>query len=351
MKWVKPYQFLAVQRAEASKALSVSFSFNAGSAERLLEDLVWRCQNAAAVADGHPSWDFEWRAAIHDALKRLIRPSLEREWRRRLREAAEDDAFDTYRRNIWTKLLSPPLRMHPEWGGAVVAVLGIDPAYRTGCKLALVDATGHVVSTCTVYPHPSNWSSTLPAKQAAEAASGFESLLMQGLEDADDSAVLLCSVGNGTASRETEAWLRKQLKAMAKGPNPLLATLGYVVVDEAGASVYSASPLAGRELPDLDVSMRGAVSIARRLLDPLAELVKIDPRSIGVGLYQHDVDQKRLARELRAAVEDCVNAVGVDLNTASPALLEHVAGLSTLVAQAIVTFRSDLSKAVLLFDL
>jgi uncharacterized protein len=350
---VKPYQFLAIQRGEAKKVLAVTFTFDDGVLEEFVQELMWK--DWSSTAWQHPSWELEKYAAMADALKRLIRPSLEREWRRYLKEQAEDDAFDTYRKNVRGKLLTPPLRMHPEWGDSETAhgsmssttVLGIDPAFRTGCKMALVASTGQVLSTSTVYPHPP-MNSTLPPHQAAAASAGLRELVSQALTDSHevgtsssrDTCRLVCSVGNGTASRETEAWLRGELRDDKTGLKAgLSGTVGYVIVDEAGASVYSASPLAGKELPDLDVSIRGAVSIARRLIDPLAELVKIDPQSIGVGLYQHDVDQKRLARELRAAVEDCVNAVGVDINTASPSLLEHVAGLSALVAQTIVKHR------------
>ena len=304
---------------------------------------------------GRAAYRAEIRLALEDAYKRLLLPFLEREWRRRLKQQAEDEAFDTYRRNLKKKLLSSPLRLHPDWGHAptagppVSAVLGVDPAFRTGCKCALISLTGQVLATKTLFPHPSYAGAAVPASQAENASRGLRDLLGQGLQGtkvapaeaepedggdlaeaerpqkrqrADGHARVVCSLGNGTASRETEAWLRQQLK----GWDEVLAEcVGYAVVDESGASIYSASQLAGAELPQLDVSMRGAVSIARRLLDPLSELVKIDPRSIGVGLYQHDVDQKRLAEELKGATMDCVNAVGVDLNTASPAILEHAA--------------------------
>lgn len=356
---VKPYQFLALQRGAAAKVLTLAVALDDYALASFTEQYV-----AWPASEGHerlspdaPSpardmWQQERRAALVDAFKRLIRPSLEREWRRQLKEHAEDDAFNTYRRNLFAKLLTPPLRQHPEWGDAasVSAVLGIDPAYRTGCKLALVNATGQVLRTSTVYPHP-------PHQDSVSASSELECMLRLGCQETTDadaptlapprkrlraSGRMVCSIGNGTASRETEAWLRPILQHRAADHGSGAASapdVGYCIVDEAGASVYSACPLAKRELPDLDVTIRGAVSIARRLLDPLAELVKIDPKSIGVGLYQHDVDQRRLGKELAAAVEDCVNAVGVDVNTASPALLERVAGLSSAQSNAIVSHR------------
>jgi len=358
---VRPHQFLAVQRGEAAKALTVGFAMPSQVATVFIEDLVVRVRTvatpqaaAARRTDVSSAWEAELRAAVADAYQRLIRPSLEREWRRRLKERAEDSAFDTYHRNLRAKLMLPPLRMHPVYGSAssgarVVAVLGIDPAYRTGCKLALINMTGQVLATRTVYPHPPYQGAQVPPRSAADAAAGLQQLFLQGLQaqaggaglSGYGQAGLICSIGNGTASRETEAWLRQYLRTTAAEGNDSSSPgpVAYTVVDEAGASVYSASPLAAKELPDLDVSMRGAVSIARRLLDPLSELVKIDPHSIGVGLYQHDVDQKRLARELKGCTEDCVNAVGVDLNTASPALLTHVAGLSASLAQAVVAHR------------
>jgi len=340
---VKPYQFLAVQRGEANGALKVGFEVSGEACDSFLKQLERKVQPHGAQGEG--PWERELRAALSDAFKRLLRPSLEREWRRRLKELAEDDAFDTYRRNIHSKLLTPPLRLHPDWGdssgdGPVVSVLGIDPAYRTGCKMALIASTGQVIATKVVYPHPPHIAASVPPVQAEQAAALLQELLEVGLQQSSASdaphARLICSIGNGTASRETESWLRQHVGGTAGLPG----RIAYCVVDEAGASVYSASPLAGKELPDMDVSMRGAVSIARRLLDPMAELVKIDPQSIGVGLYQHDVDHRRVVSELKAAVMDCVNSVGVDLNTASPSLLEHVAGLSAALARNIVEHRS-----------
>lgn len=356
MPHAKPHQFLAIQRGEAAKALTVGFALD-DAGDKFLDQLVaW----APRAADGNrgassDAWAQEWRSAVTDAFKRLIKPSLEREWRRRLKEQAEDDAFNTYRQNLSTKFLTPPLRLHPDWGSdsanPVCAVLGIDPAYRTGCKLALIDATGQVLETSTVYPHAAWQGAPVDPSQAQAASQELARLVELGLgaKSVDEPPAkrrrldgrLLCSVGNATASRETEAWLRLLLGAGNTFCAGSASRVGYCIVDEAGASVYSASPLARKEFPDMDVTLRGAVSIARRLQDPLAELVKIDPKSIGVGLYQHDVDQKRLAKELAAAVEDCVNAVGADLNTSSPSLLERVAGLSGPMAQAIVARRES----------
>ncbi|MFO7323794.1 MAG: helix-hairpin-helix domain-containing protein, partial [Chloroflexota bacterium] len=242
---------------------------------------------------------------------RLLLPAIERDVRRTLTELAEQHAINVFATNLRGLLLQPPLAGH--------VVLGIDPGYRTGCKIAVIDPTGKVLDTATIYPHK-------PQSQWAEALRTLAALVTR-------HRVTLISIGNGTASRETEqlvAELTRRLDGVV-----------YLLVNEAGASVYSASPLARQELPDLDVSLRGAVSIARRALDPLAELVKIDPKSIGVGLYQHDVDQKALSAALDAVVESVVNYVGVDVNTASPALLEHVAGIGPKLAEKIVAYRDE----------
>jgi uncharacterized protein len=249
--------------------------------------------------------------AIGDGYKRLLSPSLERDLRAAHAEQADQHAIQVFSANLRKLLLQPPLR------GRVV--MGIDPGYRTGCKVAVVDATGKVLGTSTIYPHQpvARWDESKKILEGAIQAAGVD----------------VIAIGNGTASRETEQ-LVADLIAGRHG-------MQYAIVSEAGASVYSASKLAREELPDLDVSMRGAVSIARRLQDPLAELVKIDPRSIGVGLYQHDVDQKSLSAALDAVVESVVNHVGVNANTASPALLGHVAGLSARVAAEVVVHRNE----------
>jgi uncharacterized protein len=251
------------------------------------------------------------RESAADGYKRLIAPSIERELRSTSTGRADDHAIKIFATNLRNLLLQPPLRDR--------RVMGIDPGYRTGCKVALVDETGKFLSGTTIYPHE-------PQKRWDEAKKVLVSLVTKGGVD-------VIAIGNGTASRETEALAAEVIAEAGRG--------AYVIVNEAGASVYSASPLAREELPDMDVSMRGAVSIARRLQDPLAELVKIEPRSVGVGLYQHDVDQKKLAETLDAVVESAVNHVGVDLNTASPALLQYVSGINKRVAKAIVRHRDE----------
>ncbi|MGF1503681.1 MAG: helix-hairpin-helix domain-containing protein, partial [Anaerolineae bacterium] len=250
--------------------------------------------------------------AVEDSFKRLIRPAIEREVRRDLKEWADEHAIEVFAYNLRGLLLQRPLK------GRVV--MGIDPGYRSGCKVAVVDTTGRVLATMTVYPHP-------PQERWDEAIEDLRELIVM-------HGVSLIAVGNGTASRETED-LAAELIRIVRGD------LRYLIVSEAGASVYSASKLAREELPKMDVSLRGAVSIARRAQDPLAELVKIDPKSIGVGLYQHDVDQKALERAVQRVTESVVNQVGVDLNTASPALLQYVAGLGPTLAERIVEFREQ----------
>jgi uncharacterized protein len=252
--------------------------------------------------------------AIQDAANRLLLPAIERDVRRALTEKAEEHAIGVFADNIRALLKQPPLP------GRIV--LGIDPGYRTGCKVAVVDPTGRPLNTATIYPHPlqNDWDGALGT--------------LRSLIDAE--GVTLIAIGNGTASRETERLVAELIQADAGGED-----LHYLIVDEAGASVYSASPLARAELPDLDVSLRGAVSIARRVQDPLAELVKIDPKSMGVGMYQHDVDQGRLSATLDAMIESVVNQVGVDVNTASPALLAHVAGIGPRLAERIVAHRDE----------
>ncbi|MGD8791058.1 MAG: Tex family protein [Anaerolineae bacterium] len=298
---VQPHQWLAMVRGEEEGALKVRLALPDGEIVDLLEIGFLR-------GPRRPIRD-QVEAAIADGYKRLLAPSLERDLRSTQSDEADAHAIQVFTANLRKLLLQPPLR------GKVV--MGIDPGYRTGCKVAVVDATGKVMGTVTIYPHQ-------PARRRDEA----KEMLSEAMASA---GVEVVAVGNGTASRETE-----QLVAELIGEHE---GVRYAIVSEAGASVYSASKLARRELPDMDVSMRGAVSIARRLQDPLAELVKIDPRSIGVGMYQHDVDQKRLSEALDAVVESVVNYVGVDVNTASPALLGHVAGLSRRVAANVVAYR------------
>ena len=313
---VQPHQWLAMIRGEADGALKIRFQLPD-------EDILDVMEIGFLRGPRTPVRD-QVEAAITDGYKRLLAPSLERELRSREGQEADEHAIQVFAANLRKLLLQPPLR------GKVV--MGIDPGYRTGCKVAVVDPTGKVLATTTIYPHE-------PSKRREEAVTALAAAI-------ERTGIEVIAIGNGTASRETEQ-LVADLIQDHRG-------VQYVIVSEAGASVYSASKLAREELPDLDVSMRGAVSIARRLQDPLAELVKIDPRSIGVGLYQHDVDQKRLAEALDTVVESVVNYVGVDANTASPALLGHVAGLSKAVAANVVAYRdehgpfqkrSDLKKA------
>ncbi len=301
---LQAHQVLAINRGEKEGILRVTFELDT---DRLVEEI-------ATLSGLQPTSPFagEFQAAVEDGFYRLIAPSVEREVRRLLTESADTAAIATFEENLRNLLLQPPLR------GATV--LGIDPGYRTGCKVAVCDPTGKVLTTGTIYPHE-------PQKQWQEA----KATLRHWIEAYHVRAI---AIGNGTASRETETLVAELL-------GELEGETAYAIVNEAGASVYSASPLARQELPDLDVSLRGAVSIARRLQDPLAELVKIDPKSIGVGLYQHDVDQKALAEALDAVVESVVNSVGVNVNTASPALLQRVAGLTKRTAANIVAHRNE----------
>lgn len=253
------------------------------------------------------------RIIAADTWKRLLQPSLEREIRNELTERAEAAAIVLFGKNMIGLLMQPPI--------AGQVVLGIDPAYRTGCKLAVVDGTGKLLEYATIYPVP-------PQNEMVKSAA----LIKKMVKDHHITAV---AIGNGTGSRETEQFVASLIPDFPHN-------VAYVIVSEAGASVYSASKLATKEFPDLDVSIRGAASIARRLQDPLAELVKIDPKAIGVGQYQHDVNQKQLEERLTGVVEDCVNRVGVDVNTASPSLLQYVAGVSKSVAENIVAYRNEI---------
>lgn len=253
--------------------------------------------------------------AVEDSYKRLISPSVENEVRNELTELAGEQAIKVFAENLRNLLLQPPVK------GRVV--LGLDPAYRTGCKLAVVDDTGKVLATDVIYPTP-------PQNRVEDA----ERILLHLIEK---YKVDIVSIGNGTASRESEIFTAGVLKKLDR-------RVYYMVVSEAGASVYSASKLGAEEFPDFDVSLRSAISIARRLQDPLAELVKIDPKAIGVGQYQHDMNQKRLSETLKGVVEDCVNSVGVDLNTASPALLSYISGINAAVAKNIVDYRENFGR-------
>jgi uncharacterized protein len=298
---VRPHQVLAINRGEKEKVLRVRVALP----ERDWRDVVeyyFRADRRSPLAE-------QLALAIADAAERLLLPAIERDVRRGLNEAAEAHAISVFTANLRALLIQPPLAGH--------SILGIDPGLRTGCKVAVVDPTGRMLATATVYPHA-------PRKQRDQALATFDAMVIS-------FGITLIAIGNGTASRETE-----QLVADFIRNHPAVR---YLLVNEAGASVYSASALARAELPELDVSLRGAVSIARRVQDPLAELVKIDPRSIGVGLYQHDVNQERLSRALHGVVESVVNQVGVDLNTASAALLTYVAGIGPKLAASIVAYR------------
>lgn len=301
---LRPHQVLAFNRGEAEKILRVKL-------EVLERD--WR--NAIGMvfhSDRRSSLAEQMEMAIDDAAERLLLPAIERDVRRELTEKAELHAINVFAANLRALLGQPPL--------AEQTVLGLDPGFRTGCKVAVVNPTGKLLDTATIYPHA-------PQKEWARALKILEALVTK-------YHVSLITIGNGTASRETEQLVAELIQTVAK-------EVKYLIINEAGASVYSASPLARAELPGLDVSLRGAVSIARRIQDPLAELVKIEPKAIGVGLYQHDVDQKQLEQALEGVVESVVNAVGVDVNSASPALLTHVAGIGPKLAEKIVAHRDE----------
>ena len=306
LKKAAGHRVLAMNRGEKEGFLSVKIE---GEEEKLLQRmekrLIRRSSDTADIL----------REVIADSYKRLIAPSLEREIRNDLTEQAEEAAIGVFRENLRQLLLQPPI------SGKVV--LALDPAYRTGCKIAVIDATGKPLETTVVYPTP-------PQNKTAEAEKKLLGLI-------EKYGVDLISIGNGTASRESELFVAEMLKKTSR-------RVQYIIANEAGASVYSASKLGAEEFPDYDVSLRSAVSIGRRIQDPLAELVKIDPKSIGVGQYQHDMNQKRLGEALGGVVEDCVNSVGVDLNTASPALLSYVAGINVAVAKNILKYREEHGK-------
>lgn len=305
VKTIPPHRILAINRGEKEEVLKVKVDIpEEEEVLKLIEEMV--------ITNRDSIFSEQIQEAIKDGFKRLLAPSLEREIRSALTERAEEQAIRVFSRNLRNLLLTPPVK------GRVV--MGIDPAYRTGCKVAVVDPWGKLLRTATIYPHA-------PQNKWEEAIKILRDL-------ADRFEVDYVAIGNGTASRETE-------ELVAVLINDYRTDMEYIIIDEAGATVYSASPLAKEEFPDLDVSMRGAVSIARRLQDPLAELVKIEPRSIGVGLYQHDVTPKKLDETLRGVVESCVNYVGVDLNSASPSLLEYVAGINKRVAANIVRRREE----------
>ena len=303
------HRILALNRGEAEKILVVKLEAP--------EEQILMFLNKKVVTSDNPYTTPVLQAAIEDGYKRLIAPAIEREIRNELTEKAEDGAINVFGKNLEQLLLQPPI--------ANQVVLGWDPAFRTGCKLAVVDATGKVLDTKVIYP-------TAPQFKVDEAKFEVKKLIKK-------YGVTLISVGNGTASRESEMIIVELLKELD-------TPVQYVIVNEAGASVYSASKLATEEFPNFDVGQRSAASIARRIQDPLAELVKIDPKSIGVGQYQHDMNQKKLSDTLTGVVEDSVNKVGVDLNTASASLLEYISGISKVLAKNIVDYREQNGRFV-----
>ena len=298
------YKILAINRGEEEKILTVKLDPPVEEIIRYLEKCIIKKHNVHT--------EQILKDTIDDAYKRLIAPSIERDIRSSLTEKAEDEAIKVFGKNLTQLLMQPPV------AGRVV--LGWDPAFRTGCKLAVVDETGKVLDTKVIFP-------TAPQNKVAESKKILKELIKK-------YNISLISLGNGTASRESEAVIVELIKEVD-------TKLEYIIVNEAGASVYSASKLATEEFPNFDVGQRSAASIARRLEDPLAELVKIDPKSIGVGQYQHDMNQKKLSEALSGVVEDCVNKVGVDLNTASAPLLEYISGISKAVAKNIVVYREE----------
>ena len=302
LKKAAGHRVLALNRGEAEKFLTVKVE---APRDRILQYLAKK-----VITEENPVTEAVLRAVIEDSYDRLIAPAIERDIRNELTEKAEEGAISVFGKNLEQLLMQPPIAGH--------VVLGWDPAFRTGCKLAVVDATGKVLDTKVIYP-------TAPQNKVEEAKKELKKLI-------DKYDITLISVGNGTASRESEQVIVDLIKELKK-------PVQYVIVNEAGASVYSASKLATEEFPQFDVGQRSAASIARRLQDPLSELVKIDPKSIGVGQYQHDMNQKKLGEALGGVVEDCVNRVGVDLNTASAPLLEYISGISKTVAKNIVEYR------------
>jgi uncharacterized protein len=298
------HRILAINRGEKEEFLKVKLET---PDEKIIEYL-----EKQIVQDQKNQFAVILNEAIEDSYKRLIAPSIEREIRNDLTEKAEEQAIKVFGKNAKQLLMQPPIKD--------ITVMGFDPAYRTGCKIAVIDKTGKVLATTTVYP-------TEPQNDVEGAKKTLKDLI-------NKFDVNMISIGNGTASRESEQFVSNMIKEIDK-------EIYYAIVSEAGASVYSASKLATEEYPDINVSLRGAISIARRLQDPLSELVKIDPKSIGVGQYQHDVNQKRLTESITGVVEDAVNSVGVDVNTATPSLLSYVSGINTSLAKNIVKYRDE----------
>ncbi|MDP4146137.1 MAG: Tex family protein [Bacillota bacterium] len=307
---IPPHRILAINRGEDEKILSVKITINE---DKIIEYLNSRCFK------GNKETDKYIENSVKDSLKRLIYPSIEREIRSQLTEIAEDGAIEVFKANLKALLMQSPIKGK--------SVLGYDPGFRTGCKIAVLDETGKLLDTSTVY-------ATAPQNDVEGSLKILKQLVYK-------HNVGIISLGNGTASRESEEVVARLINEVKKEKGK---ELYYVIVSEAGASVYSASELAAKEYPDINVSLRGAISIARRLQDPLAELVKIDPKSIGVGQYQHDVTPKKLDESLKGVVEDCVNNVGVDLNVATPSLLSYVSGVNATLAKNIVEYREDNGK-------
>lgn len=307
---IPPHRILAINRGENEKILSVKIQCDE---EKIVDFLKEQCLKGNSVTDPYIE------NSIRDSLKRLIYPSIEREIRSELKDKGEVSAINIFKANLKSLLMQPPIK------GKVV--LGYDPGFRTGCKIALLDDTGKMLDLATIYP-------TAPANDIKGSIKKLKDLVYKYNVD-------VISLGNGTASRESEEVIVQLIKEVneEKGKD-----LYYVIVSEAGASVYSASKLAAKEYPDIDVSLRGAISIGRRLQDPLSELVKIDPKSIGIGQYQHDVTPKKLDESLKGVVEDCVNNVGVDLNIATPSLLSYISGISASIAENIVKYREENGK-------
>jgi len=303
---IPSHRILAINRGEKEKFLKVKLE---KPDEKIIEYI------SRDVINGNTAFTEILNSAIEDSYKRLIEPSIEREIRSDLTEKAEEKAIKVFGQNAKQLLLGSPIKGQ--------TVIGFDPAYRTGCKIAVIDETGKVLDTNTIYP-------TAPQNDVE----GSKKVLVNLINKHD---VDMIAIGNGTASRESEMFVADTIKEVEK-------QIHYAIVSEAGASVYSASKLATEEYPDINVSLRGAISIARRLQDPLAELVKIDPKAIGVGQYQHDVNQKRLAESLEGVVEDSVNSVGVDVNTATPSLLTYVSGLNSSISKNIVKYRDENGK-------
>ena len=302
---IPPHRILAMNRGENEKMLKISIVIDPENVLNKIER--YYIKNEKSIFTNY------LRNAIKDSYIRLLQPAIEREFRNMLTEKADEHAITVFALNLKNLLLQPPLLEK--------IIMGIDPGFRTGCKVAVIDYTGKYLKGITIYPHP-------PQKQFYESKSKIRELI-------EEFNVNVIAIGNGTASRETELLVSELISELEDND------MQYIIVNEAGASVYSASPLAKEEFPELEASMRGNISIARRLQDPLAEMVKIDPKSIGVGLYQHDVNQTKLSNSLNNVVESCVNSVGVDINTASVSLLKYISGLNANHAKSIVEFRNE----------